>query len=46
MPGLEDYYLRPLSAEQLQTEMERMAGHSKQPEVLRELFQVWATIPL
>ena len=36
--ALADYYHAPLSAEQLQTEMERMASHSKQPEVLRELF--------
>jgi N-acetylneuraminic acid mutarotase len=37
--ALEDYWLRPLSTEQLQAEMERMAQHTKQPEVLRELFE-------
>src|ERR1700730_6367379 len=36
--ALEDYWQQPLSAEQLQAEMERMARHTKQPEVLRELF--------
>src|SRR5262249_32849811 len=36
--ALEDYWHRPLTAEQLQAEMERMAQHTKQPEVLRELF--------
>jgi hypothetical protein len=37
--AVEDYYKEPLSAEQLQGEMERMARHTKQPEVLRELFE-------
>src|SRR5207249_327810 len=36
--ALEDYWQRPITAEQLQAEMERMATHTKQPEVLRELF--------
>ncbi len=35
---LEDDWQRPLTAEQLQAEMDRMAKHTKQPEVLRELF--------
>src|SRR4029077_8462136 len=35
---LEDHWQRPLRAEQLQAEMERMAKHTKQPDVLRELF--------
>jgi len=35
---LEDHWQRPITAEQLQPEMERMAQHTKQPEVLRELF--------
>src|SRR5882762_7637936 len=35
---LEDYWQRPITAEQLQTEMDRMAQHTKEPEVLRELF--------
>jgi N-acetylneuraminic acid mutarotase len=37
--ALEDYWQQPISAEQLQAEMERMAQHTKQPEVLRELFE-------
>src|SRR5205823_4985728 len=36
--ALEDYWQQPLTAEQLQAEMERMAQHTKQPEVLHELF--------
>src|SRR5207248_8132554 len=30
---------QPITAEQLQAEMDRMAKHTKQPEVLRELFE-------
>jgi hypothetical protein len=37
--ALEDYWQRPLTAEQLQAEMDRMAKHTKQPEVLGELFE-------
>ena len=44
--ALEDYWQRPITAEQLQAEMDRMAQHTKQPEVLRELFHARATIPL
>jgi len=36
--ALEDYWQRPITAEQLQAEMDRMTQHTKQPEVLRELF--------
>src|SRR5258708_31189005 len=36
--ALEDYWQRPISAEQLQAELNRMATHTKQPEMLRELF--------
>src|SRR5256886_3265417 len=43
--ALEDYWQRPLSAEQLQAEMERMAQHTKQPEVLRELFEALGNDP-
>src|SRR5438876_6666184 len=32
--ALEDYWQRPVTAEQLQAEMDRMAQHTKQPEVL------------
>src|SRR4030095_6280788 len=35
---LEQEWQKPITPEQLQAEMERMAQHSKQPEVLRELF--------
>src|SRR6266705_3962892 len=42
---LEDYYKEPLSAEQLQAEMERMARDTKQPEVLRELFEALSNDP-
>src|SRR5262249_43057120 len=35
---LEQDWSKPITPEQLQAEMERMAQHSKQPEVLRELF--------
>ncbi len=35
---LEDHWRRPITAEQLQVEMDRMAHHTKQPDVLRELF--------
>src|SRR6478672_1054418 len=37
--ALEDHWQRPLSAEQLQVAMDRMASHTKQPEVLHELFK-------
>ncbi len=37
--ALEDYWQRPITAEQLQAEMDRMAKHTRQPEVLRELFE-------
>src|SRR5205823_1615193 len=36
--ALEDHWQRPITAEQLQAEMDRMAKNTKQPEVLRELF--------
>src|SRR5437867_2978764 len=36
--ALEEHWQRPLTAEQLQAEMDRMAQHTRQPEVLRELF--------
>ena len=43
---LEDYWQRPITADQLQAEMDRMAQHTRQPEVLRELFMRWGTIRL
>ena len=36
--ALEDYWQRPITPDQLQAEMERIASHTKQPAVLRELF--------
>src|SRR2546430_3165866 len=36
--ALEDYWQRPITADQLQAEINRMAEHTKQPEVLRKLF--------
>jgi hypothetical protein len=43
--ALEDYWQKPIAAEQLQAEMERMAQHTKQPEVLRELFETLGNDP-
>ena len=43
--ALEDYWKRPLTAEQLQAEMSRMAQHTKQPDVLRELFEALGNDP-
>jgi hypothetical protein len=43
--ALEDYWQKPISAEQLQAEMERMAQHTKRPEVLRELFEALGDDP-
>ncbi len=42
---LENYWQQPLTAAQLQTEMERMAQHTKQPEILRELFEALGNDP-
>src|SRR5207249_6601188 len=43
--ALEDYWQQPLTAEQLQAEMDRMAKQTKQPEVLRELFEALGNDP-
>jgi N-acetylneuraminic acid mutarotase len=43
--ALEDYWQQPVRAEQLQAEMERMAQHTAQPEVLRELFAALGNNP-
>jgi len=43
--ALEDYWQRPITADQLQTEIDRMAQHTKQPEVLRELFAALGNDP-
>jgi hypothetical protein len=44
--ALVDYWQRPITADQLQTEMERMASHTRQPDVLRELFEALGNDPL
>jgi N-acetylneuraminic acid mutarotase len=42
---LEDYWRESITAEQLQAEMDRMAKDTKQPEVLRELFEALGNDP-
>jgi N-acetylneuraminic acid mutarotase len=43
--ALEDYWQRPITPDQLQAEMERIASHTKQPGVLRELFAALGNDP-
>jgi hypothetical protein len=43
--ALENYWQRPLTAEQLQAEMDRMAKDTKQPEMLQELFEALGKDP-
>src|SRR4029077_264482 len=43
--ALEDDLQRPITAEQLQTEMDRMAQNTRQPEVLQELFEALGNDP-
>src|SRR5438477_11391873 len=43
--ALEDHWQRPITAQPLQAEMDRMAKHTKQPEVLRELFEALGNDP-
>jgi N-acetylneuraminic acid mutarotase len=43
--ALQDYWQRPITAEQLQTEIDRTAQHTKRPEVLRELFEALGNNP-
>jgi len=43
--ALEDYWQRPITPDQLQAEMERIATHTKQPEVLREIFAALGNDP-
>src|SRR6476619_771329 len=43
--ALEDYWHRPITAVQLQAEMDRMAQHTKQPKVLHELFEALGNDP-
>jgi hypothetical protein len=42
---LEQEWQKPITPEQLQAEMDRMAQYSKQPEVLRELFAALGNDP-
>jgi N-acetylneuraminic acid mutarotase len=42
---MEDYWQRPVTVEELQAEMARMAKHTKQPEMLRELFEALGNDP-
>src|SRR5256886_2688197 len=43
--ALEDYWQRPITTDQLQAEMDRMAKHTRQPEVLSELFEALENNP-
>ena len=43
--ALEDYWQKPITAEQLQAEMNRMVRDTKQPEVLRQLFEALENDP-
>ena len=43
---LSDYWQRPITAEQLQAEMDRMAQNTRQPEVLQQLFEALGNDPL
>src|SRR4029077_17667229 len=43
--ALEDYWHQPITAQQLKGEMDRMAQHTRQPEVLRELFEALGNDP-
>ena len=42
---LEDYWQQPITAGQLQAEMDRMAQNTRRPEVLRELFAALGNNP-
>jgi N-acetylneuraminic acid mutarotase len=43
--ALEDYLQKPITTDQLQAEMERIASHTKQPAVLREIFAALGNDP-
>jgi hypothetical protein len=43
---VQEHWHRPITAEQLQAEMDRLAQNTKQPEVLRELFEALGNDPL
>jgi N-acetylneuraminic acid mutarotase len=42
---LADHWQHPITAERLQAEMDRMAANTKQPDVLRELFEALGNDP-
>jgi N-acetylneuraminic acid mutarotase len=44
--ALQDYWQQPITSEQLQAEINRIAKHTKQPDVLRELVQALGNDPL
>ena len=44
--ALEDYWQQPLTGNQLQAEMDRMARNTRQPEMLQELFEALGNEPL
>src|SRR5262245_59456560 len=43
--ALEDYWQRPITPDQLQAEMERIATHTNKPGVLREIFAALGNDP-
>src|SRR5438045_972759 len=43
--ALADYWQRPIAPDQLQAEMERIASHTRQPGVLREIFAALGNDP-
>ena len=43
--ALEDYWQRPITPDELQAEMERIASYTKQPAMLRELFEALGNDP-
>src|SRR5204862_3076343 len=44
--ALEDYWQRPISADQLQAEMDRMATPTRQPNIRRGPLEALGTVPL
>jgi N-acetylneuraminic acid mutarotase len=44
--ALEDYWQRPITTDQLQAEMDRMAKHTRQSEALQELFDALGNDPV
>jgi N-acetylneuraminic acid mutarotase len=44
--ALEDYWHKPITAEQLRAEMERINRNTQQPEVLHEIFEALGNDPL